>query len=518
MIRFNRTDPSLAGSNYKPGELPGGPYLAIVKAVGDPTRNNRVSVALARDGKNLDNKETWIDVTIALPSYGITSFQSGTSRRSKDPHDGGTSYGVHVPEPDIGTYCLVTFADGRRDQGYIVAFVPSPYHNATITGRGVAQPKDKIAFNTEDKEEWFNSANKFPVIEKNLKQTTSSNPQDINILQYGFDRLMTGILFAQGLLLDAVRGITSTSPHRESPNKTVSLQTPGRALPDPQDNPELLKKFQKDSFELTESELDILTRKPGHVLAMDDGEVDGKNNLVRLRSGAGHQILLNDSEGLIYIINSQGTAWVEMTKSGKIDIYSADSISAHTGADFNLTADRDFNISAGGDMNVAIGGSIKETTGGDYSITAGKTYRTNIGESITNRAGTFNANYAGTNQTMVSQGTTNILSKDVMSIHGTADIGIEADGGNILTKATQIHLNSASNEPAVHSADIPLGAVEASITARVPQHEPWDQHENLDPVSYTSLKTQAGTEQQSVYYDTNGNLQYKDDPNTTGPQ
>ena len=35
MIRFNRTDPSLAGSNYKPGELPGGPYLAIVKAVGD---------------------------------------------------------------------------------------------------------------------------------------------------------------------------------------------------------------------------------------------------------------------------------------------------------------------------------------------------------------------------------------------------------------------------------------------------------------------------------------------------
>ena len=57
MIRFNRTDPSLAGSNYKPGELPGGPYLAIVKAVGDPTRNNRVSVALARDGKNLDNKK-----------------------------------------------------------------------------------------------------------------------------------------------------------------------------------------------------------------------------------------------------------------------------------------------------------------------------------------------------------------------------------------------------------------------------------------------------------------------------
>ena len=62
---------------------------------------------------------------------------------------------------------------------------------------------------------------------------------------------------------------------------------------------------------------------------------------------------------------------------------------------------------------------------------------------------------------------TNILSKGVMSIHGTADIGIEADGGNILTKATHDTFKSPAMN-AVHSADIPLGAVEASITARVP--------------------------------------------------
>ena len=518
MIRFLRTDPTFAGGNYKPGELPGGPYLAVVKAVGDPTKNNRVSVAFAKDTKDGDDPTSWMDVTIALPSYGLTPFRSGSSSRSKEPHDGGTSYGLHVPEPDVGTYCLVSFADGRRDQGYIIAFVPSPYNNATVSGRGVSQPKENIEFSAEDKEEWYNTAKEFPVIEKNLKSTTSSNPHDINILKYGFDRLMTGILFAQGLWQDTIRGITSTSPHRESPNKIISLQTPGRRLPDPQDNPELLKKFEENVYALEKSELDVLTRKPGHVLAMDDGEDNGKNSLVRLRSGAGHQILLNDSEGLIYIINAQGTAWVEMTKSGKLDIYSADSVSIHSGADFNLTADRDFNISAGGDMNVAIGGDIKHNSGRDYSITSAKTYKTNIGESITNRAGTFNANYAGTNQTMVAQGTTNILSKGVMSLHGTADIGIEADGGNILTKATQIHLNSPSNEPAVHSADIPLTAEEAQPTARVPQHEPWDQHENLDPLAFSSFSTSAGTEQQSVYYDANGNLQYKNDPNTSGAQ
>ena len=84
MIRFNRTDPSLAGSNYKPGELPGGPYLAIVKAVGDPTRNNRVSVALARDGKNLDNKEVLINqVGWAGINIGRIDFIFGQKKNKK---------------------------------------------------------------------------------------------------------------------------------------------------------------------------------------------------------------------------------------------------------------------------------------------------------------------------------------------------------------------------------------------------------------------------------------------------
>ena len=48
--------------------------------------------------------------------------------------------------------------------------------------------------------------------------------------------------------------------------------------------------------------------------------------------------------------------------------------------------------------------------------------------------------------------------------------------------------------------------------------EPWDQHENLDPLAFSSFSTSAGTEQQSVYYDANGNLQYKNDPNTSGAQ
>ncbi|MFM6199336.1 MAG: hypothetical protein ACKPE1_09375, partial [Dolichospermum sp.] len=63
---------------------------------------------------------------------------------------------------------------------------------------------------------------------------------------------------------------------------------------------------------------------------MDDGDKDGQNELVRIRTRTGHQILLHNSADLIYIANAKGTAWVELTSNGKIDIFAQDSVSIHT--------------------------------------------------------------------------------------------------------------------------------------------------------------------------------------------
>ena len=87
-----------------------------------------------------------------------------------------------------------------------------------------------------------------------------------------------------------------------------------------------------------------VSRLGGHQFVMDDGDVDGKNELFRIRTRTGHQILLHNSSDLIYIGNSKGSAWIELTSNGKIDVYAQDSISMHTEADFNFLADRDVNI------------------------------------------------------------------------------------------------------------------------------------------------------------------------------
>lgn len=505
-----KTDPQQAGGAYRAGDLPAGPYLAEVMAVGDPSKNNRVAVALLDQGNAITRNDpsTWIDVTIALPHYGVTSYRSGGSGRSKEEHDAGTSYGMTISEPDVGTNCLVTFANGNRAYGYILAFIPKPFVNVTTTGRGISMGKEEIAWTDSDKEEWFNTGKEFPVMEKNFKSISSPSMGALSKVKYAFDRLMTRILYAQGLLFDTIRGTTSSSMARQAPKGIVGMSSKGRPIPDPADDSALLEKWQKTPLGLATSELDILNRKPGHSFTMDDGELGGENNLIRLRSGKGAQVLINDEKDLIYIGNQAGTSWVEMTKSGKIDIFAGDSISLHTHGDFNLTADRNFNLSVGGSVNIGAGGKFISQSALSTNLTAGTTLKTNAGQSTTMNSGTFFANYAETNQTMVAQGTTNIVSKGIMSLHGTADIGIEADGGNILTKAGQIHLNSSSNPPVAHTADIPLEADTALPTARVPQHEPWDQHEDLDPVAFTIDKTTAGTEQQSVFIDNNGVVQY----------
>ena len=91
-----------------------------------------------------------------------------------------------------------------------------------------------------------------------------------------------------------------------------------------------------------------------------------------MRTRTGHQILLHNSEDLIYIGNAKGTAWIELTSNGKIDIYAADSISVHTKADMNFYADRDINMEAGRNVNIRGDGKTQIESGANLNIVIAK--------------------------------------------------------------------------------------------------------------------------------------------------
>lgn len=83
---------------------------------------------------------------------------------------------------------------------------------------------------------------------------------------------------------------------------------------------------------------------PGqHSFLMDDRAF---NSRMKLRTTAGHQIILDDTNERIYINTAEGNSWIELDKSGNIDVYSERRISFHAKKDINFTTDETFRVKA----------------------------------------------------------------------------------------------------------------------------------------------------------------------------
>ena len=218
---------------------------------------------------------------------------------------------------------------------------------------------------------------------------------------------------------------------------------------------------------------------------------------------------MHNSEDLIYIGNSRGTTWIELTSNGKIDIYAQDSISIHTENDLNVRAERDINMEAGrnvnfrtganpkfskgrfradiaGDFELVVDGGSKITVDGSYNLLVAK------GTKITTTDGGFNLNTKGNNR-FTTKKNTEILS--IGKHRETADkIFMNGPAATAATEASRLeklalHSNPASSGTAKwieHRYQLdPI----SSIMKRVPMHEPWPNHENLKPDTSTPEDT-----------------------------
>ena len=185
---------------------------------------------------------------------------------------------------------------------------------------------------------------------------TESNWQDTGTVPPHDE--MIKILKNQGLDEDRARGVSSSTVRRETPSRVFGISTPGIPV-----------NYDDEGWPSY--------RLPGHQFVMDDGDELGRNQLIRLRTGAGSQIVMNDSVGIIYIINKDGTSWIEMTEEGKIDIFSQDSISINTDKDFNVNASGNINMNAFKNVQVRSNAESKYEAGGNLHVLSAKsTYHT----------------------------------------------------------------------------------------------------------------------------------------------
>ena len=334
------------------------PYIGIVKNNLDPTRSGRVQVFIPEFGGNPEDQVNWRTVSYASPFMGHTSTEYNQNdtpdTQSAFDHVSHT-YGMWMVPPDVGIEVIVLFIAGDPMRGYWLACVNSNLSRHMLPGLASSTNVDASNANADTKKS-YTSGNTVPVVEFN--ENISSNktnpnfynsPKPIHEVQYA-------VLKQQGLEKDNVRGTISSSSQRETPSHVFGISTPGRPhLNDPADDPNYINKLNLGT--ITEEYYKVKSRKGGHTFVMDDGAVLGQDQLVRLRTAQGHQILMHDTEETIYISHAKGNSWVELTRDGSINIYSKSGFNLRSEGDINIHSDQDINMNAQGNINMRTHGN-----------------------------------------------------------------------------------------------------------------------------------------------------------------
>jgi hypothetical protein len=360
--------------------LGAGIHLGKVISVMDPTFNGRLRVSLLRDqGNELGEDNQTYTVNYASPFFGHTPIEALGA--NNDFGDTQKSYGMWFVPPDVGVTVLCSFVDGDPGEGYWFACLPPSFANHMVPAIGGTT---EVAL-SEDEKRKYDTKLPLPTgeINKLINGESDAPEKDAEKIKKPVHPIADRFL-EQGTLEDDVRGVTTTTSRRQAPNPVFGISTPG-----PLDYRDQSKRTQigtkdggTDGFPAS--------RLGGTQFVMDDGDdrfvrvtkasdgprqyidvIEGRfadenaqptnskgeltvpfGEYTRLRTRTGHQLLMHNSEDLIYIGNARGSAWVELTSNGKIDIYAADSISIHTENDLNIKADRDINLEAGRNINM----------------------------------------------------------------------------------------------------------------------------------------------------------------------
>ena len=325
------------------GQNPG-PYIGVVKGNIDPARMGRLKVHIPSLAKTSDpSEDQLITCEYLAPFYGAKGgkYARGAGITYADSQH---SYGFWAVPPDLETKVLVIFAEGKMEQAYWIGCVQDPYTNHMIPGIASSTNTNDALDGTfsgpegglqQDKKSKYGTTN-VPSGELNRNRQGALQNRNYESIPKPIHPFAETLL-KQGLSQDDIRGNTSSSARRETPSQVFGISTPGRK----DTSTTKVNVGARDS-----GAKDFVTRKTGHTFVMDDGAADGSNQLTRLRTASGHQLLMHDTEGVVYLANGSGKAFIEMEKNGKINIYSDRGIAIRSEGDFNLHSDKNINFHA----------------------------------------------------------------------------------------------------------------------------------------------------------------------------
>jgi lysozyme len=302
-----------------------GVFMGWVKRTDDVQKMGRLQVWIPEFGSAPEDAAGWITVSYCSPFAGATNVDTANKGDVKQFEGTQTSYGMWMVPPDINNQVIVMFIGGDAARGIWIGSMFNQFMNNMVPAMAA------------DTNNYQYPGKNIPVAEYNKWDTKVTQPDKAT---KPYEATKFKGLGNQGLITDPNRGVTDASARRDSPSTVFGILTPGPII-DKTVSPENIR------------------RKGGSSFIMDDA--DG-SEVIQMVTKSGAQININETTGFVYLINRDGTAWVQMDAKGNIDIFGATNISMRAQRDINLRADRNINIEAGQNIYMKAAKDTTETT------------------------------------------------------------------------------------------------------------------------------------------------------------
>jgi len=435
------------------------PLFGVVKDNIDPNKAGRIKVLLGdKPPMDSDNSSNWVTVSYMSNFFGRVNAGAGHTGTGSYK-DNASSYGEWHAPPDIGTTVICVFINGDPNYGYYIGCVPEAESLHMVPAIGSS---DHIVAN-EGESQGYGGAVRLPVTNINTNNAGTSNSNEFNNAPRPVHSYTASIMNQQGIIRDPIRGPISSSASREAASRVGwGVSTPGRPIyQGGYDDSTVANNLTSKN----NTQLQVVARRGGHSLVMDDGDVIGRDQLIRLRTALGHQILMSDDGQTLMILHSNGQSYIELGKEGTIDMYSTNSVNIRTQGDLNLHADQDINMHAMGKFNLQA-----------------KSINTNS-ETTTQMRATTDINFG-------ALGKITGLAGGAIAWGASGDASIVA-GGQAYVNGSKVNLNSGApstspatvpNIPLVAQTDtlydqakgyMAAPAKLLTVCSRAPAHAPW---------------------------------------------
>ena len=324
------------------------PVFGIVKDNIDPTRAGRIKVLLGDNSpQDSDNAGGWVTVSYMSNFFGQVGGAGGSGAEDHGTYKSNpSSYGEWHAPPDIGTKVICIFINGDPNYGYYIGCVPEPETLQMVPAIGSS---DNVQLNDGESKS-YGGATRLPVTNINTNNKSKADSDTFNDTARPVHSYTASIMNQQGIIRDPIRGPISSSASREAASRVGwGVSTPGRPIYDGgYDDQTVAKNLDKDKAQ----QLKVVARRGGHSIVMDDGDVIGRDQLIRIRTALGHQILMSDDGQTLMILHSNGQSYIELGKEGTVDIFSTNSFNVRTQGDINFHADRNINLHAMENLNI----------------------------------------------------------------------------------------------------------------------------------------------------------------------